>query len=69
MIRIPVAAESDDDAINAAYEQAGSLRHPDGAVAGHLEVVGETRDDLMEIVRVVQADAMFLRNLPPDWKP
>ena len=45
--------------------QAASLRHPDGAtIAGHVELVGEVRADLMELGRVCHADPLFLRKLP-----
>lgn len=70
LISIPIQADSDDDAISVASEEAASLRTPGGAVVtGHVELVGEAREDLVEIVRVVHADAAFLRQLPPDWKP
>lgn len=69
LISIPVEAESDDEAIRAAEEKAASVHHPDGSVAGHVELLGETHADLLEIARVVFDDALFLRQLPPDWKP
>jgi hypothetical protein len=42
LISIPIRAESDDDAIRLAEERAASVHHPDGSVAGHVELVGET---------------------------
>jgi hypothetical protein len=69
LISVPIAASSDADALTLANEQAARLRHDHGAVAGHVELVGELREDLMTISRVVNADAMFLRQLPLDWKP
>ncbi len=69
LISIPIQAESDDDAIRVAEEQAASVRHPDGEVAGHVELVGKTHGYLLEVDRVVFTDALFLRQLPPDWKP
>lgn len=68
LISVPVEAASDADAVAAANEQAAALRYDDGGVAGHVELVGEVREDLLEIVRVVRADAMFLRQVPPEWK-
>jgi hypothetical protein len=68
LLSIPIEANSDDDALTVANEHAASVRHPDGAIAGHVEVVGETRNDQMEIIRVVNADPWLLRQLPPDWK-
>ena len=61
LISIPIQAESDDEAIRAAEERAASVHHPDGSVAGHVELIGETHGDLLEIDRVVFDDALFLR--------
>jgi hypothetical protein len=69
LISIPITASSDADALTFANEHAARLRDDGGAVAGHVELVGELREDLMTIARVVNADAMFLRQLPLDWKP
>lgn len=69
LISLPIQAASDDEAIDIANEQAASVRHPRGGVVGHVELVGEVRDDHLEVSRVVSADPMFLRQLPPDWKP
>ena len=69
LISIPIQAESDDDAIRVAEERAASVHYPDGEAAGHVELVGKTHDDLLEIDRVVYSDALFLRQLQPDWKP
>lgn len=68
LISIPIVANSDDDPLTLANEQAASVRHPDGAIAGHVELVGEARIHQMEIIRVVNADPWLLRQLPPDWK-
>ena len=69
LFSMPIEANSDGAAIEAADERAAALRHPDGAVAGHVELVGEVREDAMEIIRVVSSDSWFLHQLPPDWKP
>ena len=69
LISIPIRAESDDDAIRLAEERAASVHHPDGSVAGHVELVGETHAVLLEIDRVVFSDPLFLLQLPPDRKP
>lgn len=69
LISVPVEAATDDDAVRVANEHAASLLGPGGAVAGHVELVGEVREDLMEVVRVVHADSLFLHQVPADWKP
>jgi hypothetical protein len=71
LISVPIAANDDHAATTIGDAYAGSLVHPGGGnvVAGHLELVGEVRDDLLEVARVVWADPHFLRQLPPDWKP
>lgn len=69
LISIPIEATSDDAAITVANEKAASVRHTGGVVAGHVELVGEVRDDLLEMSRIVAADPAFLRQLPPDWQP
>lgn len=70
LISIPVDADSDADALKIASEQADSVRHPgSGVVAGHLELVGEVREGLMEVIRIVDADPLLLTQLHPDWKP
>ena len=48
LISIPIEANSDDDALTVANEQAASVRHPDGAIAGHVELVGEARNRQMD---------------------
>jgi hypothetical protein len=70
LISVPIAAEDDESAMEVGTEYAHSLSQPGGGkvAAGHLELLGETRDDAMEIVRVVHADPAFLHQLPPDWK-
>jgi hypothetical protein len=69
LISIPIAADNDDQAVKASAEYAHSFIHPGAdVVAGHLEMVGETRDGF-EIARVVHSDPHFLGQLPPDWKP
>ena len=69
LISIPIQAESDDDAIRVANEHAASVHYPDGEVAGHIELVGKTHGDLVEIDRVVYSAPLFLRQLPLfDWK-
>lgn len=47
----------------------GTEPDTDRGVAGHVELVGEATRDLLAINRVVYSDALFLRQLPPDWKP
>ncbi len=70
LLSIPVEARSDDDAVRAADEHAASLLHPGGGAAvGHVEFVGEVAEGQMEVTRVITADPLFLRQLPPDWKP
>lgn len=70
LISVPVTADDDDTAWSQAVEQAHSLIQPGSKiVAGHLELVGEVREGTMQIARVVTADPLFLRQLPPDWKP
>ena len=69
LISIPIQADSDDDAIRVAEERAASVHDPDGEVAAHVELVGKTHGDLLEIDRLVFSDALFLSELPPDWKP
>jgi hypothetical protein len=68
LLSIPIEANSDAAAVEAANEQATALQHPGGSVVGHVELVGEVGEDL-EIVRVVSSDPGLLRQLPPDWKP
>jgi len=34
-----------------------------------LRVIGEVHADHLMIRRVVHAEALLLRQLPPDWKP
>ena len=34
-----------------------------------VELVGKTHDELLEIDRVVCGDALFLRQVQPEWKP
>lgn len=70
LVSVPISADSDDDAVRQGVEYAHSLHHPGGkGVAGHLELVGEVREGLMEIIRVVDEDPLFTKQLPPDWKP
>jgi hypothetical protein len=69
LFSMPIEANSDGAAIEAADEQAAAMCHPDRAIAGHVELVGEVREDAMEIIRVVSSDSWFLHQLHPDWKP
>jgi hypothetical protein len=70
LISAPITAQSDDDAMTKAVALAHSLTQPDSKViSGHLELLGEVREGLMEIVRVVDEDPLFTKQLPPDWKP
>ena len=70
LISVPISATSDDDAIRQGVDHAHSLLHPGGKiVAGHLEFVGEVQEgSAMEIVRVVDQDPLFARQLPPELK-
>jgi hypothetical protein len=71
LISVPVAAASDEQAYRIATQHAHSLLHPGRKViAGHLEFLGEVAEgSLMEIARPVHEDPLFLKQLPPDWKP
>jgi hypothetical protein len=70
LISVPITADSDRDAVEQAVAYAHSLLHPDAqVVAGHLELVGEAGDALMQIVRVIDEDPLFTTQLPPDWRP
>jgi hypothetical protein len=70
LLSVPITAANDEEAVRIGAEYAEALLHPGGAgIAGHLELVGEVRGDVMAIARVVDADPLFLRQLPPDWKP
>ena len=70
LISIPISASSDDAARTAAEQQAASLLDSTGSgVMGQVELIGETGDDEMEIIRPVWADGWLQRQLPPDWKP
>ena len=71
LISVPITAEDDEKAMKIGVEYAHSLSQTGGGnvAAGHLELLGEVRNDAMEIVRVVHADPAFLRQLSPDWKP
>jgi hypothetical protein len=70
LISVPISASSDDEAVSKGVKLAHSVTHPgSGVVAGHLELVGEVREGLFEIVRVVDEDPLFTKQLPPDWKP
>ena len=40
-----------------------------GMVIGHVELVGEATDDLMQMSRIVTEDPGFSDQLPPGWKP
>ena len=50
-------------------EYAHSLPPREKLSSGHLELIGEVPKDGFEIARPVHADPLFLRQLPPDWKP
>ena len=70
LISIPITADNDDAARSQADKQAGEMRAPDGlSGSGHVEMVGEVPEGGLQIARVVHAEALFLRQLPPDWKP
>lgn len=70
LISIPITADNDDAARSQADKQAGEMRAPDGlSGSGHVEMVGEVPESGLQIARVVHAEALFLRQLPPDWKP
>jgi hypothetical protein len=70
LISIPITADNDAAARNQADKQAGEMRDADGtSSSGHVELVGEVPENGLQIARVVHAEALFLRQLPPDWKP
>jgi hypothetical protein len=71
LISVPISADSDDGAVEQAYEFANSVMHPSSeVVAGHLEFVGEVQaGSVLEVTRVVEVDPQFAKQLPPDWKP
>ena len=70
LISVPISADSDEDAVRQGIEQAHSLYHPNSeVVAGHLELVGEVREGLMGVLRIVDAEPLLLDQLPPDWRP
>ena len=55
LISVPISADSDDGAVEQAYEFANSVTYPSGeVVAGHLEFVGEVQEgSVLEVIRVV----------------
>lgn len=70
LISAPIAADDDAAARNLADRQAVEMRDPDeSSGSGHVELVGEVPENGLQIARVVHAEALFLRQLPPDWKP
>jgi hypothetical protein len=70
LISVPISAKSDEDAVRQGVDYAHSLCHPGSEViAGHLELVGEVREGLLGVLRVVDAEPQLLKQLPPDWRP
>jgi hypothetical protein len=70
LISVPITADSDDEATGIGDRYAMSLLGSGGSVVvGQLELLGEIREESLEIIRVVHADPWLLRQLPPDWKP
>lgn len=66
-ISVPLTAEDDDQA----HEQAAKYAHmliKDGAVVGHLELLGETPENSMTITRVITATPQLRKQLPADWR-
>ncbi len=63
LISVPITASDDAAAQREADELAGRTGD------GHVELIGEVPDGGLEIRRVVRAEALLLRQLPPDWKP
>lgn len=63
LISVPITADDDNEARARADELAGRT------VDGHVELIGEVHADELMIRRVVHAEALLLRQLPPDWKP
>jgi hypothetical protein len=64
IISAPIEAEDDEEALEQGYDFARSLTHPGSAViAGHLELLGETRGGLT-VHRAVWEDPRFRDQLP-----
>lgn len=63
LISVPITADDDTEARTKADELAGRT------VDGHVELIGEVHADELMIRRVVHAEPLLLRQLPPDWKP
>ena len=63
LISVPISADDDAEALAKANELAGLTRD------GHVELIGEVHADELMMRRVVHAEALLLRQLPPDWKP
>jgi hypothetical protein len=61
LISVPITANNDAAAQHAADEMALNGD-------GHVELIGETADDSLRIIRVVRADPHFAHQLPYDWK-
>jgi hypothetical protein len=70
LISVVITAESDDDAMEIGGKYANLIfESPSDGVVGHLEMLGEVREQSLRITRIVHADPLLLRQLPLDWKP
>lgn len=67
LISVPLTASDDDQAHEQAANYAHMLQH-DGAVVGHLELLGETPENSMTITRVITATPQLRSQLPADWR-
>jgi hypothetical protein len=62
LISIPISADDDNAALDAAAK--ASMDND-----GHVELVGETAENSLRIVRVVHAESLLMKQLPLDWTP
>jgi hypothetical protein len=66
LLSVHITAEDDAEAQDIADKHAGSLV-TDGAVVGHMELIGELAEGSLRIARVVYATPQFRHQLPLDW--